>query len=68
MSCVKPLRGTIAPMPRTARASQAGYCYHVLNRGNGQRTVFRKDGDFKAFVKLLKEAGERVDMRLLGFC
>jgi len=23
-----------ANMPRTARASRGGYCYHVLNRGN----------------------------------
>jgi putative transposase len=43
-------------MPRTALASQGGYCYHVLNRGNGRRTVFRKDGDFAAFLKLMTEA------------
>jgi putative transposase len=55
-------------MPRTARASQGGYCYHVLNRGNARRTVFRKEGDFVAFVNLLTEAGERVPMRLLGYC
>ena len=48
-------------MPRTARASQGGYCYHVLNRGNARRTLFHKDGDFRAFVKLLKQekGGER---------
>jgi putative transposase len=55
-------------MPRTARASQGGYCYHVLNRGNGRQTVFHKDGDFAAFVKLLREAGERTPMRLLAYC
>ena len=55
-------------MPRTARASQAGFCYHVLNRGNGRRTVFHKDGDFTAFVRLLREAGERTSMRLLAYC
>ena len=32
----------------------AGPCYH-LNRGDAQGTVFHKDGDFAAFVKLLKE-------------
>jgi len=32
-------------MPRTARASQGGYCYHVINRGNGRAVVFHKDGD-----------------------
>jgi putative transposase len=55
-------------MPRTARASQGGYCYHVLNRGNGRRTVFHKNGDFAAFIKLLRQAGERTPVRLLAYC
>ena len=54
-------------MPRTARASQGGFCYHVLNRGDGRRTVFHKDGDFAAFVKLLRQAGERTPVRLLAY-
>jgi putative transposase len=60
--------GDNAGMPRHARASQGGYCYHVLNRGNGRQTVFRKDGDYAAFVKLLRQAGENTDMRLLAYC
>ncbi len=55
-------------MPRTARASRGGYCYHVLNRGNGRNTVFHKDGDYAAFVKLLNEADERTPIRLLAYC
>ncbi len=55
-------------MPRNPRASLGGYCYHVLNRGNGRRTVFHKDGDYAAFVKLLRQAGERIPMRLLAYC
>jgi putative transposase len=55
-------------MPRHARASQGGFCYHVLNRGNARRTVFHKTGDFAAFVKLLTQAGQRVDLRLLAYC
>jgi len=55
-------------MARTARASQGGYCYHVLNRGNGRRTVFHKKGDFVAFLKLLREARDRTHMRLLAYC
>jgi putative transposase len=55
-------------MPRGARATQGGYCYHVLNRGNARRTVFHKEGDFEAFVKLLRQAQERVDVRLLAYC
>src|SRR5690242_9244167 len=55
-------------MPRNPRASVGGYCYHVLNRGNGRRTIFHKDGDFRAFVQLLRQAGERMPVRLLGYC
>jgi putative transposase len=56
-------------MPRNPRASLGGYCYHVLNRGNGRGTVFHKEADFAAFVKLLQQAGERQPgVRLLAYC
>jgi putative transposase len=55
-------------MPRNPRASQGGYCYHVLNRGNSRRTIFHKNGDYAAFVKLLRQAGERIPVRLLAYC
>lgn len=55
-------------MPRTARASVGGICYHVLNRGNQRMTVFHKDNDFQAFVDLLAEAQTHHPMRLLAYC
>jgi putative transposase len=55
-------------MPRTARATAGGYCYHVLNRGNRRAGVFHADGDYEAFVRLLGEAVARFPVRLLGFC
>jgi putative transposase len=55
-------------MPRHARAAPGGYCYHVINRGNARRTVFHKDADYAAFVKLLRQAGQRIDMRVLAWC
>jgi putative transposase len=55
-------------MPRTARASAANYCYHVLNRGNHRAQVFHKDDDYQAFVNLLPEASLRVPMRMLAYC
>jgi putative transposase len=55
-------------MPRTARASIGGYCYHVLNRGNNRAAVFHKDEDYEAFVAILAAACQRLPMRVLAFC
>ena len=55
-------------MPRTARASFGGICYHVINRGNGRQKVFRKSGDYRAFVDRFDKACSRVCMRMLGYC
>src|SRR5262245_14067851 len=55
-------------MPRTARASRGGYCYHVINRGNARTEVFHKDGDYQAFLRLIGEACERLPMRVLAYC
>lgn len=55
-------------MPRSARASVGGLCYHVLNRGNFRMEVFHKDKDYQAFVDLLTQAQEHRPMRLLAYC
>ena len=55
-------------MPRAARASAGGVCYHVLNRGNGRRQVFHQDGDYHAFLKGLGHACVEVPLPVLGFC
>ncbi|HLW66066.1 MAG TPA: transposase [Gemmataceae bacterium] len=55
-------------MPRTARAIVGGYCYHVLNRGNGRQEVFHHDGDYANFCRLLRQGCARMPMRLLGYC
>ncbi len=54
-------------MPRTARAAVGGVCYHVLNRGNGRAKVYRKDGDYAAFLDLVAEANQRLPLRILGY-
>jgi putative transposase len=55
-------------MPRTARASVGGICYHVINRGNAQHEVFHARGDYQSFVGLIGLACERVSMRVLAYC
>jgi len=55
-------------MPRTARASLGGVCYHAMNRGNARAAVFHSEGDYAAFRRLIAEACERVPMRILAYC
>jgi putative transposase len=55
-------------MPRTARASLGGSCYHALNRGNGRAQVFHDEDDDAGFLRLLRQACSRVPMRLVAFC
>lgn len=55
-------------MPRAPRASQGGYVYHVLNRGNRRADVFLKHDDYASFVRSMCEANEKVPMRLVGYC
>jgi putative transposase len=55
-------------MPRTARATPGGWCYHVLNRGNRRAEVFHAEQDYDAFVGLLAQAVARFPVRLLAFC
>lgn len=55
-------------MPRTARASLGGYCYHVINRGNARAQVFHKEGDYYAFLDMMAEAKVRLPIRLLSYC
>ena len=55
-------------MPRTARASVGGVCYHVINRGNAQAEVFHKDADYQAFVDIIGASCERLPMRVLAYC
>ncbi len=55
-------------MPRTARASAADYCYHVLNRGNGRAEVFHDPDDYSAFLEMISDACGRLPMRVLAYC
>ena len=56
-------------MGRPLRSAPGGIVYHALNRANGRAAIFRKDGDFEAFERILAEALEHVPgMRLLTYC
>lgn len=55
-------------MGRPLRVCQGSYVYHVLNRANGRLSLFRKEGDYDAFHRVLSEACTRLPMRLLCWC
>jgi len=55
-------------MPRTARASAGGLCYHVLNRGNAGSEVFHEAGDYAEFIELLHEETDARKARILAYC
>lgn len=55
-------------MGRPHRAAKGGLVYHVLNRANARMTIFEKKGDYEAFERVLQEAVDRYDMRLLAYC
>jgi putative transposase len=55
-------------MPRPLRPIDDGLIYHVINRGNNRQKVFRKRGDFVAFLQALAELKERKPFQLFGYC
>jgi putative transposase len=55
-------------MPRAARIAPGGFVYHVLNRSAGRFKMFRRDGDYEAFGKIMLEAHQRVPLRILSYC
>jgi putative transposase len=53
---------------RKIRQAPRGAIHHVVNRGNRRDVIFRKSGDYAAFVEVLTQACSRFEMRLLAFC
>lgn len=55
-------------MGRPKRSADGGLVYHVLNRANARTTIFENDADYEAFERVLEEAVERTQTRLLAYC
>jgi putative transposase len=54
-------------MARAPRIDLGNYVYHVINRANARQTLFKRREDYIHFESLLKDAAERLDMRILGY-
>jgi putative transposase len=55
-------------MARKRRFIQAGFCYHVMLRGNGGQDIFKDDADRTRFCLLLQYAKEKHQFNIHGFC
>lgn len=54
-------------MARKPRLEYAGAVYHVMNRGNHQQVIFRKDGDRECFLGALGEVCERTGWKVHAY-
>jgi len=55
-------------MPRTARVAPGGMLFHVLNRGVGRMSIFRKEKDFEAFQHVVEQTLRVAPMRICAYC
>ncbi len=53
-------------MPRIARKEIHGHAFHILNRANGRATLFTKDGDYRAFINVLRIARKRIPLEIFA--
>lgn len=55
-------------MARKNRFAPPGLAYHVVNRGNDRKIVFRQDFDYIAFIELLAEGARKFEVFVFGYC
>ena len=55
-------------MGRPKRAAEGGLIYHVWNRANARKKIFRKDEDYEAFERIIVDAQQRSEMRIVSYC
>ena len=42
--------------------------FHILDRGNNRQTIFRQEGDFIYFLRLLKKYKKELEYKIYHFC
>ncbi len=55
-------------MARASRIVIAGCAHHVTQRGNNWQEVFEADEDREVFLAYLREASQRFDLTVEGYC
>lgn len=55
-------------MPRIARAVNAGYPHHIIQRGNRRQTVFFTEKDKTVYLHILKEQSQKYNVQYWAYC
>lgn len=55
-------------MSRPLRIQFPGALYHITSRGNARESIYRTDGDRRAFLRLMGNVATRFSWRFLGYC
>jgi putative transposase len=55
-------------MARRNRFAAPGLAYHIVNRGNDRKTVFRQDFDYITFIELLAGGARTFEVSIFGYC
>lgn len=54
-------------MVRSACVADGGIAYHVLSRGVGRRTMFYRDADYSAFLRVIEDVRQQVAMTVIAY-
>ena len=55
-------------MPYRMKLGRAGVVFHVLNRGVRRLGLFDRPADYRAFLRVFREAQDRIPLRCLAYC
>jgi putative transposase len=66
--CAPSEEGCDNAMPRIGRQIVPGCVQHVINRGNRRECIFQYPHDYREFLRLLRDAGQRFNVSLFVYC
>ena len=55
-------------MARKLRLEYAGAIYHVMNRGDRRKPIFRDDRDREQFLETLGQAAQKTGWQVHAYC
>lgn len=55
-------------MGRAPRIDIGNQFYHIINRANARLPIFKKEKDYEAFEKILEEAKNKYEIKILAYC